>query len=62
MHDLAVYVMEGLHFAWEISLENSADSCLYFRQALITSFSVLLRFSLLKTVFVFLHSFQCFFI
>ena len=39
MHDLAVYVMEGLHFAWEISLENSADSCLYFRQALLHSVS-----------------------
>ena len=30
MHDLAVYVKEGLHFAWEwdLSPENSADSYL----------------------------------
>ena len=29
-HDLAVYVKEGLPFAWELSLENSADSYLCF--------------------------------
>ena len=26
MHGLAVYVKEGLPFAWDLSLENSADS------------------------------------
>ena len=25
MHGLAVYVKEGLPFAWDLSLENSAD-------------------------------------
>ena len=43
MHDLAVYVKEGLLFAWDLSPENSSDSyCffdwLYFAQCL-TSFS-----------------------
>ena len=28
MHGLAVYVKEGLPFAWDFSLENSADSYL----------------------------------
>ena len=34
MHGLAVYVKEGLPFAWNLSLENSADSYLCFRLAL----------------------------
>ena len=43
MHDLAVYVKEGLPFVWDLPLENSTDSylcldCLYFTQCL-TSFS-----------------------
>ena len=43
MHGLAVYVKEGRPFAWDLSLENSADSYLrfdwlYFTQCL-TSFS-----------------------
>ena len=29
MHGLAVYVKEGLPFAWDLSLENSADSYLF---------------------------------
>ena len=33
MHDLAVYVKEGLPFAWDLSLENSADSYICFRLA-----------------------------
>ena len=37
MHGLAVYVKEGLPFAWHLSLENSADSC--FRLALLHSVS-----------------------
>ena len=30
MHGLAVYVKEGLPFAWDLSLENYADSYLCF--------------------------------
>ena len=30
MHGLAVYVKEGLPLAWDLSLENSADSYLCF--------------------------------
>ena len=36
MHGLAVYVKEGLSFAQDLSLENSADFYLCFRQALLT--------------------------
>ena len=39
MHGLAVYVKEGLPFAQDISLENSGDSYLYFRLALLHSVS-----------------------
>ena len=35
MHGLTVYVKEGLPFAWDLSLENSADSYLCFWLALI---------------------------
>ena len=35
MHGLAVYVKEGLPFARDLSLENSADSYLCFRLALL---------------------------
>ena len=38
-HDLAVYVKKGLPFARYLSLENSADSYLYFRLALLHSVS-----------------------
>ena len=38
-HDLAVSVKEGLHFAWDLSLENSADSYLCFHLALLHSVS-----------------------
>ena len=38
-HGLAVYVKEGLPFAWDLSLENSADSYLCFRLALLHSVS-----------------------
>ena len=37
MHGLTVYVKEGLPFAWDLSLENSADSYLCFRLALLHS-------------------------
>ena len=39
MHDLAVYVKEGLPFTWELSLKNSADSYLCFWLALLHSVS-----------------------
>ena len=39
MHGLAVYVKEGLPFAQDLSLENSADSYLCFRLALLDSVS-----------------------
>ena len=37
MHGVAVYVKEGLPFALDLSLENSADSYFYFRLALLYS-------------------------
>ena len=39
VHDLAVYVKEGPPFAWDLFLENSADSYLCFRLALLHSVS-----------------------
>ena len=39
IHGLIVYVKEGLPFAWDLSLENSADSYLCFRLALLHSVS-----------------------
>ena len=53
MHALAVYVKEGLPFAWDLSLENSADSYLCFRLALVSYFFFLYRSpsSALGTVF-----------
>ena len=39
MHGLTVYVKEGLPFTQDLSLENSADSCLCFRLALFHSVS-----------------------
>ena len=39
MHGLAVYVKEGLPFARDLSLENSADSYLCYRMALLHSVS-----------------------
>ena len=39
MHGLTVYVREGLPFARDLSLENSADSYLRFRLALLHSVS-----------------------
>ena len=56
MHGLAVYVKEGLPFAQDLSLENSADSYLCFRLALLHSVSYFFFFyrspsSALCTVF-----------
>ena len=39
MHGLTVYVKDGLPFAWDLSLENSADSYLCFQLALLHSVS-----------------------
>ena len=39
MHGVAVYVKEGLPFAWDLSLENSTDSYLRFQLALLNSVS-----------------------
>ena len=39
MHVFAVYVKQRLPFAWDLSLENSADSYLYFRLPLLYSVS-----------------------
>ena len=60
MYGYAVYVKEGLPFARDLSLENSADCYLCFQLALFHS--VLLLFSLLITFFVFVHSFSFYFI
>ena len=49
MHGLAVYVKEGLPYAWDLSLENSADSYLCFRLALLHSVSYF--FSLYQSPF-----------
>ena len=55
MHGLAVYVEEGLPFAWDVSLENSADVYLCFQLALLHSLSYF--FPLLITFFIFVHGF-----
>ena len=39
IHGLAVYVKEGIPFAWDLHLENSTDSYLCFRLALLQSVS-----------------------
>ena len=56
MHGLAVYVKEGLPFARDLSLENSADSYLCFRLALLHC--VLLLFPLSITFFLVRHVFD----
>ena len=56
MHGLAIYVKEGLPFARDLSLENSADSYLCFRLALLLSvsyFFFLYRSPSLSTCMVF---------
>ena len=54
MHGLAVYVKEGLPFARDLSLENSADSYLF--STCFTSLSVLL-FPLSIFFFIVMHGF-----
>ena len=53
MHGLAVYVKEGLPFAQDLSLENSADFYLCFRLDLLYSVSYLLFRAI--TLFAFEH-------
>ena len=53
MYSLAVYVREGLPFAEDLTLENSQDSYLCFRLALLHC--VLLLFPLSITFFIFTH-------
>ena len=60
MYGLAVYVKEGLPFAWDLSLENSADSYLF--STCFTSLSVLLLFPLSITFFLVMHGFLFYFI
>ena len=55
MHGLRVYVKEGLPFAQDLSLENSADSYLYFGLALLHC--VLFLFPLSITFFCFVYHF-----
>ena len=55
IHGLAVYVKEGLPFAWDLYLENSAHS--YMFSTGFTSLSVLLLFPLSIPFFIFMHSF-----
>ena len=61
MHDLAVYMKEGLSFAQDLSLENSADSNLCFQLALLHSVSYFF-FLYQSTFFAFMHSFLSYFI
>ena len=55
MHGLTVYVKDGLPFAWDLSLENSADSYLCFQLALLHC--VLLLFPLSITFLIIMHGF-----
>ena len=53
MHDIAVYVKEGLPFVWKLSLENSLDSYLCLRLALLHSVSYFFFWSPLSLCTVF---------
>ena len=55
MHSLAVYVKECLLFAQDVFLENSADSYLCFRLALLHCVLLLLPLSII--FFVVMHGF-----
>ena len=58
MHDLAVYVKEEHSLARDLSLENSADSYLYWHISTgFNSLSILLLFPLSITFFSFVHGF-----
>ena len=53
MHDIAVYVKEGLPFVWTLSLENSLDSYLCLRLTLLHSVSYFFFWSPLSLCTVF---------
>ena len=58
MHGLALYVKEGLPFARDVSLENSADSHLCFQLALLPSLPhCLTSFSSIDHLLQFEHGF-----
>ena len=61
MHGLAVYVKEGLPFAWDLSLENSADSYLCFWLALLhlLSYFFFLYQSLSLSLYTVFDSISC---
>ena len=56
MYGLAVYVKEGLRFAWDLSLENTAVSCLWFRLAILLFH---LTYRLVQKSILFCFSSQC---
>ena len=60
MNGLIVHVKEGLLFARDLSLENSADSYLCFRLIPMTEWTTLSAFLLLITFFVYMHGFWCY--
>ena len=55
MHGLAVYVKEGLPFAWDLSLENCRFLLMFLTG--FTSLIVLLLFPLSITFFIIVHGF-----
>ena len=57
MDSLEVYVEKRLPFAQDLSLENSADSCLCFQLAILHSVSYFF-FPELIMFFVFMHGFS----
>ena len=61
MHGLKVHVKEGLPFARDLSLENSADSHLCFQLALLHSVSYFF-FPLSIIFFIFVHGFWFYFV
>ena len=60
MHDLAVYVKEGLPFSQDLSLENCRFLLMF--STGFTSFGVLVLFPLSITFFVFMYDFWFYFI
>ena len=55
MHQLAVYVKEGIPFAWDLPLENFEDFCLF--SFGFSQFGVLLLCPRIIAVFHFVHGF-----
>ena len=55
MHDRAVCMKQGIPFAQDLSLDNSADSCLF--STSFTSLSISLLFPLSINFFIFMHNY-----